>query len=97
MRILSFITLLAIIFILASFIFDSPHGVKFNVSCNVCHSPNSWKLDRAIYSFDHNKTAFKLDGSHQNVPCAKCHKNVTKENHTFVLYKIKEWKCENCH
>jgi hypothetical protein len=31
------------------------------------------------------------------VACAKCHKKITNNNNTYVLYKIKEWKCENCH
>jgi hypothetical protein len=61
--------------------------------CLRCHEENLWKIDR----FDHDRTAFKLDGSHQNVPCQKCHKQVTENNRTFILYKIKEWKCENCH
>ena len=61
--------------------------------CQRCHNPDQWKIE----NFDHNTTAFKLDGTHKIVACAKCHKNITKENHTFVLYKIKEWKCENCH
>jgi len=61
--------------------------------CGRCHKTDLWKID----NFDHNTTAFKLDGTHKLVACAKCHKTVTKDNHTFVLYKIKEWKCENCH
>jgi len=61
--------------------------------CQRCHNPDQWKIE----NFDHSTTAFKLDGTHKLVACAKCHKNITKENHTFVLYKIKEWKCENCH
>lgn len=61
--------------------------------CTRCHAPDLWKID----NFDHNKTAFKLDGQHQKVACVKCHKNKTEDQHTFVFYKIKEWKCENCH
>jgi NAD-dependent SIR2 family protein deacetylase len=52
-----------------------------------------WK----IASFDHNRTNFKLDGKHQNVACSKCHKKVQNGNLTYVLYKIKETKCEDCH
>ena len=61
--------------------------------CLRCHSNVSWKLD----NFDHNKTAFKLDGRHEKVACAKCHKPVTEGPITYVLYKIKDTRCESCH
>lgn len=62
-------------------------------NCLKCHTFDKWKID----NFDHNKTLYKLDGKHKNVACAKCHKNVTVHQNTYVLYKIREWKCENCH
>lgn len=62
-------------------------------NCSNCHTLDQWRID----NFDHNTTAFKLDGQHKNVACEKCHKKVTVGKNTFVLYKIKEWKCENCH
>lgn len=62
--------------------------------CLKCHNTDLWKIS----TFDHNtRTAFKLDGQHINVPCAKCHKPVTQNQHTFIWYKIKESRCENCH
>ncbi|MEI7490215.1 MAG: cytochrome C [Bacteroidota bacterium] len=61
--------------------------------CLRCHNASLWK----IANFDHNKTAFKLDGKHQSVPCAKCHKTVTEQNIAYVLYKIKDTRCESCH
>jgi hypothetical protein len=64
-----------------------------STDCLRCHDTNLWK----ITNFDHNKTAFKLDGKHQNVACAKCHKTVTERNFTYVLYKIKDTRCEACH
>ena len=73
------------------------HFKQFEVNgltnCLKCHTFDHW----AIRNFDHNITAFKLDGKHQNVPCVKCHKNITEGNYTYVLYKIKEYRCENCH
>ena len=39
---------------------DSPHGSVFKISCNVCHSPKGWELDREIYSFDHHTTRLPL-------------------------------------
>ena len=62
-------------------------------TCTECHETDNWKPDR----FDHNKTAFKLDGKHVNVPCYKCHKQQQEGSEYFVLYKIKDFKCESCH
>jgi hypothetical protein len=62
-------------------------------TCTRCHTFDKWKIEK----FDHNKTAFKLDGKHRDVPCIKCHKNITVAQNTYVLYKIKERKCEDCH
>jgi predicted CXXCH cytochrome family protein len=62
-------------------------------SCTECHGTENWKASK----FDHNKTAFRLDGKHINVPCAKCHKPQQEGSGFFVMYKIKEFKCESCH
>lgn len=64
-----------------------------STNCTKCHESDNWKATR----FDHNTAAFKLDGAHQKVACAKCHKEVTVDNNKYVLYKIKEYKCESCH
>jgi hypothetical protein len=64
-----------------------------STNCLRCHRPDRWKIDK----FDHNTTAFKLDGKHINVPCDKCHKRITAGQNTFVLYKIKDFRCESCH
>ncbi len=73
------------------------HFGQFDVNgttdCLKCHTLEAWK----IAFFDHNKTAFKLDGQHQMVPCAKCHKNVTSGGQSYVLYKIGDTRCEHCH
>jgi NAD-dependent SIR2 family protein deacetylase len=62
--------------------------------CFRCHTTESFK---PAARFDHGKTKFPLDGKHINVACSKCHKEVKKQEKTFVLYKIKEFKCEDCH
>jgi len=61
--------------------------------CFTCHDYNNWKANK----FDHNKSRFVLDGKHQNVPCASCHKPKQLGNETYVLYKLNEFKCEDCH
>jgi hypothetical protein len=59
--------------------------------CYECHGTTNWKVNK----FDHDRTAFKLEGKHQQVACIKCHKPVLGE--TKINYKIKNFKCESCH
>jgi len=61
--------------------------------CLRCHTGILWK----IRDFDHNKTAFKLDGKHQGLACTKCHKPVRAGESSYLLYKIGETRCEHCH
>jgi hypothetical protein len=68
---------------------DSPHGSNFNLSCSLCHSSDSWKLDMKIYSFDHNTTAMPLTGQHQNVNCRSCHPT--------LVFSEAETECAGCH
>ena len=62
-------------------------------NCTECHDTENWKASR----FDHNNTAFKLDGKHINVPCAKCHKPQQEGSSLYVKYKLKVYTCESCH
>ena len=62
--------------------------------CKKCHNSNAFK---PASKFDHSKTRFPLDGKHINVACKKCHKEITEQGVSYVFYKIKEFKCENCH
>jgi hypothetical protein len=74
------------------------HVKQFDVSgatdCSRCHDMVQFK---PASKFDHSKTLFPLDGKHQKVDCGKCHKVKQDKEVAFVLYKIKEFKCENCH
>ena len=83
------LSLLVFVFVSATLMSDSPHGKNFNLSCDLCHNSNSWKLDKTIYAFDHNKTAFPLDGQHQAVDCRACHP-------TLVFSEAKT-ACMDCH
>jgi hypothetical protein len=62
-------------------------------NCTACHNTDGWNAS----GFDHNITAFKLEGKHAGVSCAKCHKPQTVGTDTYVIYKIKNFKCESCH
>jgi hypothetical protein len=61
--------------------------------CTDCHDTDNWKASK----FDHNKTQFKLDGKHINVPCIKCHKPQQEGSSFYVKYKLKVFTCESCH
>lgn len=61
--------------------------------CKQCHDFNNWKAEK----FDHTTTAFPLEGKHALVACIDCHKTVPVAQKSYVLYKIKDFKCESCH
>jgi hypothetical protein len=61
--------------------------------CTTCHDTDNWKASR----FDHNNTAFKLDGKHLNIACENCHKPDQVGSNFYIVYKLKEFKCESCH
>jgi hypothetical protein len=62
-------------------------------NCSDCHDTENWKANK----FDHNNTAFRLDGKHINVPCTKCHKLQQEGPDIYVKYKLKTFTCESCH
>lgn len=69
---------------------DSPHGEDFKVPCDQCHSSaKGWKFDQAVYSFDHGKTKFSLEGQHKNADCKQCH--------TSLIFKDAPTNCLGCH
>ncbi len=75
-----------------------PHNAQFGpdgtVDCARCHGFDFWQ----IAQFNHDKTAFKLEGKHKEVSCAKCHKTLTGiNNKTYIQYKFKEVSCKTCH
>lgn len=63
------------------------------ISCVRCHDSSHWKNT----IFDHSKTLFPLDGKHKDVACVKCHKKNTSIEPTYTIYKIKNFRCEDCH
>lgn len=74
------------------------HSGQFNSEnnetvCSNCHQFNNWKPTK----FDHNNTLFPLDGKHQNVDCKECHKEKILGSEKYIVYKINDFKCEDCH
>ncbi|MDD8017473.1 MAG: hypothetical protein PHP42_03795 [Bacteroidota bacterium] len=58
---------------------------QFSHDCIACHNTMAWKPSM----FDHNKTNFRLVGSHIAVDCASCHKN--------GVFKGTPMDCYSCH
>ncbi len=79
------------------------HGGKLGEKCSKCHQQDRWQKNK----FDHDKTAFKLTGKHQEVSCILCHpgnkyKGVDKQcNQCHLLNDVHAGKygekCDKCH
>ncbi len=60
-------------------------------NCASCHTPDDW----FPHNFDHNRTAFPLDGQHEKLDCSACHfKGVSQD---VIIYKNGKTKCTDCH
>jgi hypothetical protein len=64
---------------------DDQHSGQFGTDCGACHQPGNW----ADATFDHNRSAFKLEGKHANVKCEQCHQN--------GVFKGTPTDCYSCH
>jgi hypothetical protein len=88
MRILSLVILFVVLYF-SNQKTESPHGSSLKVSCKTCHSPKGWKLDKEIYSFNHNKTKLPLVGQHSQITCRQCH--------TSLVFNEAKSECIQCH
>lgn len=61
--------------------------------CLKCHGYADWSASK----FDHDQTAFKLDGKHKDLACLACHKQAVTEGITYTEYKLTNYACESCH
>lgn len=66
------------------------HQNQFGQDCIKCHSEQSFHVIKNLDVFNHDLTAFKLEGRHEKVECKKCHKT----NYTDPL---KHERCTDCH
>src|SRR5512134_3788914 len=82
--------LCGIICMLASWAFaQSPHGTELKISCDACHTVESWTIIRDSLVFNHNSTRFALEGQHEVVECRACH--------TTLEFAKAETECASCH
>jgi Cytochrome c3 len=80
---------------------QSPHGDQFAArkdhgACESCHDQDSFQ---PASHFDHvHGASFVLDGAHQRVACAACHRSEkTSVGHTRVIYRPVASRCVDCH
>lgn len=66
------------------------HENKFGQNCAECHNSVSFTAVAGVKNFDHDKTAFKLEGCHLGVACKSCHKQK-------LTTPIKHNRCSDCH
>ena len=64
---------------------DDVHNGQYGRQCENCHNPSTWE----DANFDHNLSAFKLEGEHAEVACDQCHVNDT--------FKGTPQDCYSCH
>jgi hypothetical protein len=64
---------------------DESHEGRFGQDCAACHSVDGWTPAK----FDHNLSAFKLEGEHAEARCEQCHMN--------NIYKGTPTDCYSCH
>jgi hypothetical protein len=79
---------------------SDPHGGQFAgrrdvTECSSCHNLNRWKPS----DFNHDtRTAFALQGAHQDVACSGCHaltRAISGKN--VLFYKPTPTTCAECH
>ncbi len=67
---------------------DDKHHGNFTQQCQECHTPGGWEL----WTFDHaSQTSFALNGAHDGLMCASCHKKESGKAENLT------GECINCH
>ena len=69
---------------------EDTHNNKFGQNCIQCHSEISFHQIKAIKSFNHNLTSYRLEGRHKYVDCKQCHK-------TKLTDPVRHKRCTDCH
>ena len=74
---------------------QDPHRDQFDGQvCEDCHVTESFRTD----DFDHDRTAYPLDGAHRDVECASCHfDEIGPDGREFVRYEPLDASCRACH
>ncbi|MFQ6604967.1 MAG: hypothetical protein ACE5D8_05360 [Fidelibacterota bacterium] len=62
-------------------------------ACDTCHGFISF----TALVFDHQNSAFPLDGKHKKVKCGKCHEKELDDAGSFIRYRPLAHRCQDCH
>jgi hypothetical protein len=84
-----FIAIIACSVLLISWFRQMPHGENFDIECKVCHTSKGWHVDKAFYSFNHDKTEMPLLGQHAKTDCKLCH--------STLIFSEAKTECASCH
>ncbi|MGB5661692.1 cytochrome c3 family protein, partial [Eudoraea sp.] len=74
-------------------IHDDTFAIEGVTECTRCHVTDSWFPKK----FNHNRTAFPLEGEHAKIACSACHEVASPNGETEVIYKLGKFKCIDCH
>ncbi|MDP2470280.1 MAG: cytochrome c3 family protein [Candidatus Palauibacterales bacterium] len=74
---------------------SDPHEGQFSdAACDSCHRSDTFAID----DFDHDRTAYPLDGAHEEVACSECHKTEPRPGGgTMIRYRPLGSECTDCH
>lgn len=76
---------------------ETVHGRQFEqdgaTDCARCHGFEQW----GIGDFNHDKTAFRLEGRHAEIACEACHKPMKVDGEIITQYKFESFECIVCH
>jgi len=73
-----------------------PHRGELRADCTTCHSSQGWR--GKDLKFDHGSAKFRLEGKHEAVKCAKCHRSKIEDGLLDVAsFRLKHEICSDCH
>ena len=83
------LSILLIFFRLVPVLAQTPHGDELKIECSQCHNPDGWTIINETVQFDHDKTNFKLEGTHIRTDCKQCH--------VTLVFNETPLECISCH
>ena len=72
---------------------DDMFAINGITDCSRCHITDSWIPEK----FNHDDTAFPLEGRHTEIDCKACHELENKSGVSTVVYKLNKLECIDCH
>ena len=74
---------------------EDVHQKTLSNDCASCHDTQDFK---GATLFNHDQADFPLDGAHQKVTCASCHKTEMRNGKSWTKYKgLSYVSCASCH